>query len=180
MNQSDAPQAISNRQRWLLTGLILGMIAIGLADVATDVADGAPLEHVTIEGVGIAIGIAAIISIWLRNLRLAAKSDALHSELAVAHAEAAAWKAKSADLVKGLGQAIDSQLTVWALSHAEKEVALLILKGLSLKEIGEARGTTERTVRQQAQEIYRKSGLNGRAEFAAFFLEDLLLPLVPQ
>jgi hypothetical protein len=31
-------------------------------------------------------------------------------------------------------------------------------------------------VRQHAVAVYRKSGLAGRAELAAFFLEDLLLP----
>ncbi|MEY3046615.1 MAG: hypothetical protein RL242_3457, partial [Pseudomonadota bacterium] len=53
---------------------------------------------------------------------------------------------------------------------------LLLLKGLSFKEIAELRQTSERTVRQQAGEVYRKSGLGGRNELAAFFLEDLLLP----
>jgi hypothetical protein len=32
-------------------------------------------------------------------------------------------------------------------------------------------------VRHQALAVYRKSGLGGRAELAAFFLEDLLLPI---
>lgn len=39
-----------------------------------------------------------------------------------------------------------------------------------------ARGTSERTARQQALAVYRKAGLAGRAELSAFFLEDLLLP----
>jgi len=34
----------------------------------------------------------------------------------------------------------------------------------------------ERTARQHAIAVYRKAGLSGRAELAAFFLEDLLLP----
>ena len=50
------------------------------------------------------------------------------------------------------------------------------LKGLRHKEIAELRQTSERTVRQQALAVYRKSGLNGRTDLAAFFLEDLLLP----
>jgi hypothetical protein len=35
------------------------------------------------------------------------------------------------------------------------------------------------TVRQHAVAVYRKSGLAGRAELSAFFLEDLLLPHRP-
>jgi DNA-binding NarL/FixJ family response regulator len=53
---------------------------------------------------------------------------------------------------------------------------LLLLKGLSHREIGELRRTSEATVRQQALAVYRKAGLRGRTELSAFFLEDLLLP----
>jgi len=68
---------------------------------------------------------------------------------------------------------ITQQLHDWSLSIAEIEIAWMILKGLQFKEIAGARGTSERTVRQQAQGIYAKSGLTSRAEFSAFFLEDL-------
>lgn len=62
--------------------------------------------------------------------------------------------------------------------HSDRagRAALLLLKGLSHKVIAEVRATSERTVRQQALAVYRKAGLAGRAELAAFFLEDLLLP----
>lgn len=69
--------------------------------------------------------------------------------------------------------AITQQLQDWGLSTAEIEIAWMILKGLQFKEIAGARGTSERTVRQQAQGIYAKSGLGSRTEFSAFFLEDL-------
>ena len=72
--------------------------------------------------------------------------------------------------------ALDRQFQRWALSPAEKEVALLLLKGLSHKEIAEVRSITEATARQQARAVYKKAGLSGRADLAAFFLEDLLLP----
>ena len=72
--------------------------------------------------------------------------------------------------------AIDRQLERWGLSAAEHEVALLLLKGLSHKTIADRRGTEEATVRQQSRAIYRKAGLAGRHDLAAFFLEDLLAP----
>jgi DNA-binding NarL/FixJ family response regulator len=62
------------------------------------------------------------------------------------------------------------------LSPAEREVGLLLLKGLSHKDIAQVRSTTETTIRQQALALYRKSALRSRAELSAFFLEDLLLP----
>lgn len=69
--------------------------------------------------------------------------------------------------------AIARQMEAWDLSCAELEIGWMILKGLQFKEIAAARGTSERTVRQQAQAIYAKSGTSNRAEFSAHFLEDL-------
>jgi len=62
------------------------------------------------------------------------------------------------------------------LSPVERETALLLLKGYGHKEIAGLQEKSERTVRQHAVAVYRKSGLSGRAELSAFFLEDLLLP----
>jgi len=81
-------------------------------------------------------------------------------------------------VLKGLGAAIDAQFDKWGLSPAERDVALLQLKGLRHKEIADLRRTSERTVRQQALAVYKKAGLSGRTDLAAFFLEDLLLPSV--
>jgi DNA-binding NarL/FixJ family response regulator len=78
--------------------------------------------------------------------------------------------------LRGLGEAIDRQFVRWHLTPAEREVGLLLLKGLSHKEAAAARSTSETTIRQQALAIYRKSGLRNRSELSAFFLEDLLLP----
>jgi DNA-binding NarL/FixJ family response regulator len=52
----------------------------------------------------------------------------------------------------------------------------LLLKGHGHKQAAALTGRSERTVRQHAVSIYHKAGLSGRAELAAFFLEDLLLP----
>jgi DNA-binding CsgD family transcriptional regulator len=97
-------------------------------------------------------------------------------EIALATHEGAEWRARVQDLMRGLGGAIDQQFGRWGLTPAEKDVALLLLKGFSHKEVAELRSRAERTVRQQALAIYRKSNLSGRASLAAFFLEDLLLP----
>ncbi len=83
---------------------------------------------------------------------------------------------EAAEALRGLGEAIDAQFERWGLTPAEREVGLLMLKGLSHREIAEARSIGEATVRQQAQALYRKSGLRNRSDLSAFFLEDLLLP----
>ena len=45
----------------------------------------------------------------------------------------------------------------------------------TLFEISEMRQVKEKTVRQQATQIYAKSGYAGRHELAAHFIEDLML-----
>ncbi len=70
---------------------------------------------------------------------------------------------------------IQWQFSEWGLSPSEEQVALLMLKGLSVKEISESRNTHEKTVRKQASAIYEKSGLGGRHELSAWFFEDLLV-----
>ena len=87
------------------------------------------------------------------------------------------WQAfhqKNISHAQAIRNSIDQQFSDWHLSHGEKDVALLLVKGLSMKEIAGLRQTQEKTVRQQASSIYRKSGLSGRQELSAFFLEDIL------
>nr|CAA6822281.1 MAG: Helix-turn-helix transcriptional regulator [uncultured Thiotrichaceae bacterium] len=71
-------------------------------------------------------------------------------------------------------EVIDQQLVDWSFTPSEKDVAILLLKGLSFEEIAGVRETKEKTVRQQATAIYRKSGVSGRHELAAWFFEDFL------
>jgi DNA-binding CsgD family transcriptional regulator len=69
---------------------------------------------------------------------------------------------------------IQEQMQEWDFTTSEKEVALLLLKGLSFDEIAAIRCTKDKTVRQQATAIYRKAGVTGRHELAAWFFEDFL------
>ena len=90
--------------------------------------------------------------------------------------ERAAWQRRTGDLLEGLGAALSVQFEAWSLTAAERRTAVMLLKGLSHKRIARVTETSERTVRQHAVAVYRKSGLAGRAELAGFFLEALLLP----
>lgn len=92
--------------------------------------------------------------------------------------EADSFRLSTKEATLAIAQAITDQLVTWGLSGAEMEVARLLLLGLSHREIGQIRGTTEHTARDQAQGVYKKAGVAGRAELAAFFLEDLL-PIAP-
>ena len=103
------------------------------------------------------------------------RTDLLNDLSRVSH-ESDRWRAAARVHIDGLGRAISEQFRVWKLSESEADVALLMLKGLTQKEIAHLRGSSEATVRQQAGAVYHKSGLGNRTELGAYFLEDLLSP----
>ncbi|MCB1906910.1 MAG: response regulator transcription factor [Rhodocyclaceae bacterium] len=98
----------------------------------------------------------------------------LTEDLRLARAEGEAWRQRAQVHLQGLGEEIAAQFETWQLTTAEREVALLMLKGFSHGEIAGLRGTTEATIRHQARAVYRKSGMPGRSALCAYFLEDLL------
>jgi len=83
-------------------------------------------------------------------------------------------KSKSARLAGELLQVMKEQFSKWGLTVSESEVSLLLIKGLSMKEIAEVRQVKEKTVRGQATAIYAKANCAGRHELAAYFIEDLM------
>ena len=70
--------------------------------------------------------------------------------------------------------AIEQQLVDWVLSPAEKEVAWLMIKGFSFQEIAGFRSVTEKTIHQQAANVYQKAGVGSRHELISGFLEDFV------
>lgn len=156
--------------------VLIIILILTIIDITVDLFQGVEGTHIAIEALVIPLAGWGLFSVW-RNLRgLTEENQSLKTDVAQLFADASQWKTEAGKYVNGLSEAIDGQLSRWNLSAAEKEVALLILKGLSLKEIATIRDTSERTVRHQANATYQKSGLRGRADLAAFFLEDLLTP----
>ncbi len=69
---------------------------------------------------------------------------------------------------------IDKEFLEWKLSDSEREVALLLIKGLTIQEICQVRNTQPGTIKSQCNAIYQKAALNGRNELSAYFIDDLL------
>jgi DNA-binding CsgD family transcriptional regulator len=174
----------TNGGRGVGVALAFGLVALlAIVDLGGDLRQGTTLVHALVEGTIASVGLGGIVwaaarlrSYSVQAMALRERAADLEQDLGASRADAERWRAQAADLIAGLSEAIDHQLERWELSDAEKEVALLLLKGLSHKEIAEIRKVGEATVRQQAGAIYRKAGLSGRHDLAAFFLEDLLGP----
>ncbi|WP_242340261.1 helix-turn-helix transcriptional regulator [Anaeromyxobacter sp. SG66] len=155
--------------------LLAVTLLVGL-DVMSDAGAGGSTAHLLLEVAVMAAALSGTVVLWGQLLVARRRARSLQRDLGRAEADLARFRLESDEHVRGLGAAIDHQFARWELSGAEREVALLLLKGLASKDIADLRRTSERTVRQQALAVYRKAGLAGRAELAAFFLEDLLSP----
>jgi DNA-binding NarL/FixJ family response regulator len=118
--------------------------------------------------IGIELVVFIAISIVLFNELLHIKR--LHKTIQIE-------KSKNARLAGELLAVIQGQFIHWHLTPSESEVALLLIKGLSMKEIANLRAVKEKTVRLQASNVYSKSNCSGRHELAAYFIEDLMSEL---
>ncbi len=164
---------------WWVVGLGI-VVLVTSVDLFLDFATGVHVVHIVIESVVLFIMACISMAMWKRRGRRISRLDnevkLLDTKVKNLDAEIVRWRDENRELMSGLGVAIEDQFARWRLTQAESEVGVLLLKGLSLKEVAEVRQTSERTARDQARAIYRKSDLSGRSELSAFFLEDLLLP----
>ncbi len=159
--------------RQLVTALLAVVAIGGAADLYFDQPERWLTPHVLVELTIMTVSAGTAIYLW-RGWRQAAESLAgTKRSLAERESERDAWRARAEQALEGLSRAIDEQCRAWGLTPTEREVALQLLKGQGHKQIAAATGRSERTVRQHAVAVYEKSGLAGRAELAAFFLDAL-------
>lgn len=160
--------------RYFIIAVLIALSAISVADLIVDHNEGASMAHMLHEGIVFVLCvIAAAALMWeLRTQKL--KNLGLRQELASAHQEVEHASQSMKDGRLAFAKAISQQFEAWGLSKSEREVALLLLKGLSLAEIATLRETKEKTVRQQASSLYKKAGVSGRHAFSAWFIEDAL------
>lgn len=164
------------RERLVIAAMLALVAAFVIVDLATDFGEGVALYHVIAEGMVGMVALFGIAYVLRGSSELRQRLAQERRDFSEFRAQAEAWRRETRRYIDGLARAIDQQLVRWGLTAAEKEVAFLLLKGLSLKEIAGVRGTTEKTARAQSMAVYAKAGVAGRSELSAFFLEDLLVP----
>ncbi len=162
-----------SQEHFIIAFLLLVAVA-SAADLTADIKEGVNTSHLVQEGAILALalcGVALIAASLRRRVREVRqlKADVEALEHAARNPPEQVVAAR-----RQLATAISTQFDAWSLTPSEREVGLLLLKGFSLKEISELRGTTEKTIRQQASAVYKKAGLAGRHAFSAWFIEDIL------
>ena len=170
---------LDTRTRWIAGLAIVGGIVASVGLEWLDDPSSTPFELFleVLKSVPIVVATVGVVLLFRATRQQRDDHLQLIRDLEVARLQGRRWRTESRALLNGLGQAIETQFQRWNLTDAEREVALLLLKGLSTKEIAAVRGSSERTVREQARAVYSKSSLTGRAALSAFFLEDLLAPI---
>jgi len=160
----------------IFMALLVAVIIGGAADVISDYSEGASAMHLAMEVTVILASLAIIVVLATGIVRQNRSNQRLRVELATLEEQADATRLSPsvAATRHEFAEMLQQQFEEWGLTQTEKEVALLLIKGLSFKEMAAVRQTLEKTVRQQASSIYRKAGVSGRHAFSAWFIEDFL------
>ncbi len=158
----------------VLIPVLLLIVLTNLYDLFIDFSHNASLWHLLEETLVVLVSTAAIVWLVVNVRRQRRELESLKRELRAAPDGAATLAPAALAARRQLGAVIQKQFSEWQLTAGEQDVALLLLKGLSFKEIAAVRNTVEKTVRQQASGIYKKAGVSGRHAFAAWFIEDFL------
>ena len=153
---------------------LLGSVLFFVFDIVSDlyerlIARNAPsfldLVHLTFE-VASASALTLAIRVLLRQVRLMQERNIAQTE--------------SLRLPRGeMDHFVRNKFTHWGLSPAERDIAMYMLKGLSISEIATARATAEGTIKAQSSSIFRKTGVNSCTELMSLFMDEFL-DVVPE
>ena len=156
-NESDRTK-LPRRMFLLAAVLQIGCASIFLADVINDWYEMSTQTWLEAAGV-FALAFAAGLSLY--EYRRLLKRNA-RVELALDAASGA------------FHRTIERHFDQWGLSPAERDVALLSIKGATIEEIARMRGSRKGTVKAQNAAIYRKAGVSSRAELISVLIEELI------
>jgi DNA-binding CsgD family transcriptional regulator len=165
---------LDRRDRQIASFFFLAIGILTVVDIVEDAIEGTTIAHISVEALIVIFALLGAWHFWCRTTsKLQGDFDLLRGQLREALDSNQEFRAENEKLYRGFVEAVEQQFEKWGMSRAESEVAFMLLKGLSVKEIAVARDSSENTVRQQSAAIYRKSKLEGRAQLAAYFLDDL-------
>lgn len=71
-------------------------------------------------------------------------------------------------------EVLEERFRDWSLTSAERDVAILAIKGFSIAEMAGLRDTKQGTIKAQCASVYRKADVAGRVQLLSIFLDDLL------
>jgi DNA-binding CsgD family transcriptional regulator len=158
----------------ILSITLICIIVLKIVDLNADVSDEADVAHLIQESILILVSSGLFLFLIFDIRQRSNDAKALKAELAASSEREQKVTAELHQSKQLFSKAIEAQFNVWGLTPSEKEVAMFLLRGLTLIEIAEMRSTSEKTIRHHASAIYRKADCKGRHELAALFFENLI------
>ena len=158
--------------RMILNAVIVGMMLafiFFLFDVVFDLrdhfTDGTPYSkeeviHLVFEG-------GAVVALFFGMVSLFNYTSFLKNQNIKAQMQLSALKVDFDEYVR-------NQFAKWELTVAEKDVALLLLRGLNTSDIADLRSVSVGTIKVQAHNVFGKSGVSSRVEFMALFMDEFI------
>ena len=159
----------------LVLAILLITAISTVVDLFEDYNEGVSFNHILTEMIILVFSMFGIVILIRSFFQAKNKNVTLNIELNQTKEDLTVLKEETQLFLENLSDYIDNQFALWGFTVAEKEIGLMMLRGLPFKEISHNRGTSERTVRLQAQAIYKKTHIAGRAEFSAYFIEKIIL-----
>ncbi len=142
-------------------------------DIVSDLNEGLDFDHLLHEVIIFVMALIIVSYKVIASIKKDRVIDKLSKNASEASIEVNYYKQQVQKYRDGVGEILTKQFKIWGLTDSESDIALLLVKGSSMKEVASIRGTGESTVRQQATSIYKKSGLENRNQLVSYFLEDL-------
>ena len=155
--------------------MLMTVIVINTVDFIKDIRQGDEWLHIGLEILTVFLSMWGIVILVKTIKERAAELTKLHQKIEQTESDLELSHNKLKEIGREYSKHLHKQFEVWKLTPSERDVAIILLKGLSFKEMAEVRDTKEKTIRQQASTIYKKSKVAGRHEFAAWFFEDMLV-----
>lgn len=148
------------------------------ADIAFDYSEGVSFRHLLVEFLVLFICMVGF-HLYFDRVRLSYKLNEdqkkqIQNEKLTAQQELLSVKTELFSYKNQFKHELEHQFKLWKFTPSESEVAIFLLKGLSLKEIADARHSNEKTVRAQCTSIYKKSSLKGRSQLSSYFLDFIV------
>lgn len=163
-------------RRTLFAVFVLFVFGTSAVEIISEFAAGETLASMADDLSRFAISAFVLAVFLFEHLAQQRALGDLRGQLEKARGRLARLDTQSQKLASQYRAVMQKQFDAWLLTASEQDVVIMLLKGLSFREIAELRDTREKTVRQQASSVYRKAGVASRNELAAWFFEDMLDP----
>jgi DNA-binding CsgD family transcriptional regulator len=165
---------VPNIKTAVIITVLLLVVTSNVVDLVMDFANHAPIWHLIEEVFVISLAMGLIVYLAMELKQKKHDMQTLVEKLKTTEYSLTQSTTFINNARKEYSEIIHQQFDEWQLSLSQQQIALLLLKGLSFNEIAAIRDTKEKTVRQQASEIYKKADVAGKHAFSAWFFEDFL------